>query len=89
MSRSGRQAKPRPAASHRAGARENGRAPSPPGSGGGSENRRAQRGTTSTVMPRAEGRPMSPPREAVLQVPQCLAPPCGSSRGGWFLFKSR
>lgn len=60
MSRSGRQAKPRPAASHRAGARENGRAPSPPGSGGGSENRRAQRGTTSTVMPRAEGRPMSP-----------------------------
>ncbi|XP_031412409.1 uncharacterized protein LOC104914046 isoform X2 [Meleagris gallopavo] len=40
-------------------------------------------GTTSTEMQRAEGR-----APWALQIPQCSASPCGSARGGWFLFKS-
>lgn len=40
-------------------------------------------GTTSTGMQRAEGR-----APWALQIPQCSASPCGSARGGWFLFKS-
>lgn len=44
----------------------------------------ARSGTTSTGMQRAEGR-----APWALQIPQCSAPPGGSARGGWFLFKSR